>query len=70
MEFQLKSVKRPADKQHQCDKSNLIATALKQKNTSYGQKRWKKPTIAYNISKSRYSFFLISNNINLIYIYH
>ncbi len=70
MKFELKSVERSADKQHRSGESNVISKSLNQRNIASGQKTWKKSTIAYNISKSRYSFFLTIYSINLIYIYH
>jgi hypothetical protein len=69
MEFELRPVQHSADEQHRSDESNVISTSVNQQNSSYGQKRWKKPTIAYNAAKLRYSFFLTIDTINLIFIY-
>jgi hypothetical protein len=70
MKFEFGSFERSAHEQYRSDQSNVISTSLNQQNDSTGQKRWVKSTTAYNISKSRYSFFLTIKNINRIYIYH
>jgi hypothetical protein len=70
MEIELALVEHSYDEQHRPVKPNMMSKSSDRQNTFDDKKIWKKSTLAYDISKSWYSFFLKFNNINLYSIYH
>ncbi len=70
MEIELASIEHPTDGQHHSGTPNIISKASRRQNTSTAKNIWDKHDASYYISRSRYSFFLIHKNINLIYIYY
>jgi len=58
MEIELIQFENSHDEQHRPRESIIIWKSSNQQNASEGKQIWKKSTLAYNISKSRYSFIL------------
>jgi hypothetical protein len=70
MEIELEPIEHSSGQQHHSGRRNVIYKPSDQQNTSGDTKISRKSIIKYNISKSRYSFFLTLIYINLFYIFH
>jgi len=70
MEIELASIEHRTDGQPHSGIPNIISKASRREDTSVAKNIWDKHDTSYYISRSRYSFFLIHKNINLIYIYY
>jgi len=70
MAVEVVPIEHSSNEQHRSAEPNMMSKSADRQNTSPGETIWKKFNLSYKISKSRYSFFLTLNNINLFYIYY
>jgi hypothetical protein len=70
MEIELALLEHSFDEKRHSVASNMITKPSDPQSNISAKKIHTKSTLAYRISKSRYSFFFKINNIDLFYIYH